>query len=186
MVAAHHAPRSLSGLAREEDEHGDEREFTECIAAWQETGGRTFPDFGRIVSRSPGHSHRSQDVEVRGELNVGGSLFRTGDTLRKARSKIRARRPVIDLMRPEEDGRISSPRSEGFGATLDTEGHYFVDPSGFLLRYALEYLRAGFWLLGEKACDLEFVDAVRSEANFYGLEGEQQLPVPRITEYVLV
>lgn len=24
---------------REEDEHGDEREFTECIAAWQETGG---------------------------------------------------------------------------------------------------------------------------------------------------
>ncbi|CAK9118774.1 unnamed protein product [Durusdinium trenchii] len=70
MVAAHHAPRSLSGLAREEDEHGDEREFTECIAAWQETGGRTFPDFGRIVSRSPGHSHRSQDVEVRGELNA--------------------------------------------------------------------------------------------------------------------
>lgn len=61
-----------------------------------------------------------------------------------------------------------------------------MDPSGFLLRYALEYLRAGFWLLGEKACDLEFVDAVRSEANFYGLEGEQQLPVPRITEYVLV
>lgn len=46
---AHHAPRSLSGLAREEDEHGDEREFTECIAAWQETGGRTFPDFGRIA-----------------------------------------------------------------------------------------------------------------------------------------
>ncbi|CAK9062973.1 unnamed protein product [Durusdinium trenchii] len=87
---AHHAPRSLSGLAREEDEHGDEREFTECIAAWQETGGRTFPDFGRIVSRSPGHSHRSQDVEVRGELNVGGSLFRTTpSTLRKARSKIR-------------------------------------------------------------------------------------------------
>ncbi|CAE7517804.1 kctd6 [Symbiodinium sp. CCMP2592] len=183
-VALRHSPglgRSLSSVQAlwpaSYDEHKD---LTECIAAWQETGGRTFPDFGRIVSRSPGSTQRLQENEAgRSELfgpalvlNVGGTLFRTTpSTLRKA--------PFFDsMLRHTVEG--------GFGATVDSEGHYFVDRSGFLFRYVLEYLRTGFWLLGEKACDLEFIDAIRAEASFYGLEGNQQLPVPRITEYVSV
>lgn len=35
--------------------------------------------------------------------------------------------------------------------------------------------------MAPKTCGPRFVDALRSEANFYGLE--QQLPVPRIKEY---
>ncbi|CAE7586003.1 cya1 [Symbiodinium natans] len=184
QVALSHSPRigrshsSVQGLwPVSYDEHKD---LTECIAAWQETGGRTFPDFGRIVSRSPGSTQRLQENEAgRSELfgpalvlNVGGTLFRTTpSTLRKA--------PFFDsMLRHTVEG--------GFGATVDSEGHYFVDRSGFLFRYVLEYLRTGFWLLGEKACDLEFIDAIRAEASFYGLEGDQQLPVPRITEYVSV
>ncbi|OLQ05982.1 Adenylate cyclase 1 [Symbiodinium microadriaticum] len=183
-VALSHSPRlgrSLSSVQAlwpaSYDEHKD---LTECIAAWQETGGRTFPDFGRIVSRSPGSTQRLQEngagrSELFGPalvLNVGGTLFRTTpSTLRKA--------PFFDsMLRHTVEG--------GFGATVDSEGHYFVDRSGFLFRYVLEYLRTGFWLLGEKACDLEFIDAIRAEASFYGLEGNQQLPVPRITEYVSV
>ncbi|CAE7555208.1 cya1 [Symbiodinium sp. KB8] len=184
LVALSHSPRlgrSLSSVQAlwpaSYDEHKD---LTECIAAWQETGGRTFPDFGRIVSRSPGSTQRLQEngagrSELFGPalvLNVGGTLFRTTpSTLRKA--------PFFDsMLRHTVEG--------GFGATVDSEGHYFVDRSGFLFRYVLEYLRTGFWLLGEKACDLEFIDAIRAEASFYGLEGNQQLPVPRITEYVSV
>eukprot|EP00434_Breviolum_minutum_P004187 symbB.v1.2.003690.t1/scaffold193.1/size400748/9 len=185
-LEVHRPPRITTpspGVAWQDDIMEEPRDFTECIAAWQERGGRTFPDYARIVSRSPGHSQRSLtgEFEAGSELfgpalvlNVGGSLFRTTpSTLRKA--------PFFDSMfRHTVEG-------GGLGATLDSEGHYFVDRSGFLFRYVLEYLRTGFWLLGAQACDLEFVDAIRSEANFYGLEGETgQLPVPRITEYVSV
>lgn len=184
QLEVHRPPRlgsSSPGVAWD-DITEDPKDFTECIAAWQETGGRTFPDFGRIASRSPGHQRYQSDSEVGSDLfgpalvlNVGGSLFRTTpSTLRKA--------PFFDSM-----FRHTGREGGGLGATLDSEGHYFVDRSGFLFRYVLEYLRTGFWLLGEKACDLEFVDAIRSEANFYGLEGDiGQLPVPRIMEYVCV
>jgi hypothetical protein len=48
----------------------------------------------------------------------------------------------------------------------------------------LEYLRTGFWLLGDRGRNRTFLDALRAEALFYGLEG----PVPEIftaevTEY---
>ncbi|CAE7637414.1 cya1 [Symbiodinium pilosum] len=133
--------------------------------------GRTFPDFGRIVSRSPGSTARLQENEAgRSELfgpalvlNVGGTLFRTTpSTLRKA--------PFFDsMLRHTVEG--------GFGATVDSEGHW-------LFAWSSSY---GHRLLGHYFVDRSgFIDAIRAEASFYGLEGDQQLPVPRITEYVSV
>ena len=40
----------------------------------------------------------------------------------------------------------------------------------------LEYLRTGFWLLGDRGKNRTFLDALKAEALYYGLDG----PVPEI------
>ncbi|CAK9054974.1 unnamed protein product [Durusdinium trenchii] len=63
-----------------------------------------------------------------------------------------------------------------FGRSVDQNGRLFVDRSGFLFEYVLEYLRTGYWLLGDRGRNRTFLDALRAEALFYGLDG----PVPEI------
>jgi hypothetical protein len=83
------------------------------------------------------------------------------------------------MMRYSEEGAM--------GTTTDDDGNIFVDRSSELFSYVLEYLRSGNWVLRDKASDPEFVDALREEAGFYGLEAcGDNLPVPRIAEYVTV
>merc|ERR1719433_1419345 len=68
---------------------------------------------------------------------------------------------------------------------FDAGGQLFIDRSGELFSYILEFLRTGHWLLRDRASDLEFIDALREEATFYGLGGTESI-LPRITEYVTV
>lgn len=162
-----------------------EEDLAECIAAWQEKG---HSQDGRPVNwqSSPlgrGRSVQSQDpflgsgeVDQHGPevaINVGGSVFRTTSrTLKKA--------PFFDLMlRHAEEGAL--------GTTFDDCGQLFVDRSGDLFVFILEYLRSGHWILRDRAADLEFVDALREEAAFYGLNTvRDRLPLPRISEYATV
>eukprot|EP00971_Amphidinium_carterae_P180723 3584503-Amphidinium_carterae.1 len=69
---------------------------------------------------------------------------------------------------------------------MDSNGRFFVDRSGDLFAYILEYLRCGHWLLGPRASDHDFVIALREEAGFYGLDLVAGLPLLRISEYVTV
>jgi len=107
-------------------------------------------------------------------INVGGRIFRTtASTLRKA--------PFFDSLLRHSEGVL--------GAAVDNAGHHFVDRSGDLFAHVLDYLRSGYWLLGEKAGDLEFVEVLRQESEFYGLDAhgrEARLPWPRISEYATV
>mmetsp|Transcript_5110 Transcript_5110/g.14579 ORF Transcript_5110/g.14579 Transcript_5110/m.14579 type:complete len:277 (+) Transcript_5110:160-990(+) len=105
-------------------------------------------------------------------VNIGGRLFRTtSKTLRAA--------PFFDsMLRHIEGGHL--------GMTMDEDGNLFVDRSGELFVHVLEYLRMGRWLLGDRGTDFEFVEALCREAEFYGLDGESQLPLPRLSEYVTV
>jgi len=135
-----------------------------------------------------GMEHSEPSTIVHGSplvLNVGGVLFTTTpSTLEKA--------PFFEAMlrhhRLSEaaDHRSPSHRSPSgsLGRSVDHHGHLFVDRSGFLFEYVLEYLRTGFWLLGDRGRNRTFLEALRAEALFYGLEG----PVPEIftaevTEY---
>eukprot|EP00930_Biecheleria_cincta_P069770 TRINITY_DN57475_c0_g1_i1.p1 TRINITY_DN57475_c0_g1~~TRINITY_DN57475_c0_g1_i1.p1 ORF type:complete len:348 (-),score=49.98 TRINITY_DN57475_c0_g1_i1:51-1094(-) len=158
----------------------DEEDLAECISVWQERqdGQRaTAADFPRSlfgVARARPGTGDSSSADALGPclvLNVGGCLFRTtATTLRNA--------PFFDaLLRNTAEG--------GLGATLDGNGHYFVDRSGNLFHYILEYLRTGHWLTGSKAADINFMEALRDESLFYGLEFHQ-LPAPRISEYVAI
>ncbi|CAE8586684.1 unnamed protein product, partial [Polarella glacialis] len=211
----HEMPSLLSGSSEEprRGSHSDvnpvqgppphaydfDEDLAECIAAWQasqgEGGLRTSFDFplsrqGPSPLRCPSAHRPATSIEEDNfttnagpelfgpalTLNVGGVLFRTTpSTLRKA--------PFFEsLLRHSGSG-----GEGGLGATTDAEGHFFVDRSGFLFTHILEYLRTGHWLLGDKACDLEFIEAIREEASFYGLEAHRhRLPVPRISEYVAI
>lgn len=163
-----------------------EEDLAECIAAWQEssTRDRDFPrvpaprsasasnyGIGQDYPAEPSYSHEIFGPAL--SINVGGIVFRTtGSTLRKA--------PFFDsLLRHAEDGDL--------GTTIDDGGRFFIDRSGELFAYVLEYLRSGHWLLRERGADLEFVEALREESGFYGLDSvRDRLPLPRISEYVTV
>mmetsp|Transcript_154833 Transcript_154833/g.288671 ORF Transcript_154833/g.288671 Transcript_154833/m.288671 type:complete len:396 (-) Transcript_154833:85-1272(-) len=162
-----------------------EEDLAECIAAWQESGHSQPLDFARlnVPPRSPQRS-RSQLARESSRkaqepfgpvlsVNVGGVVYRTtASTLRKARF-------FDSMLRYAEEGAM--------GTTVDDGGRFFVDRSGELFGYILEYMRSGNWLLREKASDPEFVDVLREEAGFYGLDAlTDRLPVPRISEYVTV
>jgi len=106
-------------------------------------------------------------------VNAGGSTYRTtASTLRKA--------PFFDsMLRYTEEGTLTT--------TLDDNGSIFIDRSGDLFGYILEYLRSGHWVLRDRAGDHQFVSALRDEANFYGLDPDRDCtPLPRIAEYVTV
>jgi len=174
-LAEHHSEHSWQDI---------EEDLAECIAAWQQSGHANHAlDFPRVPApRTPvrppqGSLPSAQQPCSFGPvltLNVGGQIFKTtASTVRKA--------PFFDsLVRHAEEGSL--------GTTVDAEGHLFVDRSGELFGYVLEYLRSGHWLLRDKGSDLEFVEVLREEAEFYGLEGsgEVRLPLPRISEYVTV
>jgi len=183
-----------------------DEDLAECIAAWQEStgsrGGHAWDrgdavpgrpsnqpgfagaplDFGRLqaTQKSPkyysgGQAQYNQDpFSPITQVNVGGAVFRTtAATLRKARF-------FDSMMKYAEEGAM--------GTTVDDGGRLFVDRSSELFGYILEYLRSGNWVLRDKAGDHEFVDALREEAGFYGIDDmmEDTLPVPRIAEYVTV
>lgn len=98
-------------------------------------------------------------------LNVGGVEFKTtASTLRKA--------PFFEAM---------------LGSGEHTTNPIFIDRSGDIFRFVLEYLRSGHWLLGDRADDVDFLSALREEANFYGLNDRPECrPWPRISEYMTV
>ncbi|CAK0843553.1 unnamed protein product [Prorocentrum cordatum] len=136
------------------------RDLAECIAAWQEKGWQDNQPRQVVCSplgRPRPHGRREEctaDQEHHGpvlSVNIGGAIFRTtANTLRKA--------PFFDLMlRHMEEGAL--------GTTTDDSGQLFVDRSGDLFVYILEYLRSGHWILRDRAGDLEFVDALREEAR---------------------
>lgn len=169
------------GYANQEDLDLEE-DLAECIAAWQEKGWQENQPRQVVCSplgRPRPHGRREEytaDQEHHGpalSVNIGGAIFRTtANTLRKA--------PFFDLMlRHMEEGAL--------GTTTDDNGQLFVDRSGDLFVYILEYLRSGHWILRDRAGDLEFVDALREEAGFYGLNTvRDRPPLPRISEYVTV
>jgi len=169
-----------------------EEDLEECIAAWQDSN-RQQPADGTTqcgqgpyyspllygASRSRGSSALAPElpsgtVEQMGpviSVNIGGTVFNTtATTLRKA--------PFFDaVLRHAEEGSL--------GATVDDDGRLFVDRTGELFGYVLGYLRSGHWLLRDRANDLDFVDALREEARFYGIDAvKDRLPMPRISEYV--
>lgn len=157
-----------------------EEDLAECIAVWQESASKDGDSHRAAV----GINHASPVASIPSlagldglgplvSVNVGGNVYRTtAGTLRKV--------PFFDsLLRHAGDGAI--------GTTLDEQGHYFVDRSGEFFGYVLEYIRCGHWLLHDRADDPVFVNALRAEAEFYGLDPvRDRLPVATITEYVTV
>jgi len=80
-------------------------------------------------------------------------------------------------------------RAPFFAAVLDRDegSAMFVDRSGDLFGYILEYLRCGHWLLKDRDKDQDFVNALRDEATFYGLDTmTDYAPVSKISEFVTV
>jgi hypothetical protein len=157
-----------------------EEDLAECIAAWQVSKPRSEGPPSRPKSlHSTFNSSREAAARLIQEpgpivvVNVGGKIFRTtSSTLRKARF-------FDSLMKYAEDGKM--------GTTVDDDGHFFVDRSSELFSYILEYLRSGLWVLRDKASDPAFVEALREEAGFYGLDpNSDRFPIPRISEYVTV
>lgn len=166
-----------------------EEDLAECIAAWQESGHphnftrgpqapRSVPSSRGSPCKREGQSFTWDAAQQQAagpvlSVSIGGRLFRTTfSTLRRA--------PFFDsMLRHASDGDI--------GMTFDDGGRYFVDRSGELFGYILEYLRSGHWVLREQANDGEFMEALREEACFYGLDHEHdRLPTPHISEYVTV
>jgi len=177
--------RADRGLAAERSSIDDE-DLSECVRTWEalprgpEAGSPRAAALVHLqlsrVSRSGSASDKAFASGDAGPvlcLNVGGSVFRaTEATLRKA--------PFFEsLLRHAQGGAL--------GTTMDSSGRFFVDRSGDLFAYILEYLRCGHWLLGPRASDPDFVVALREEAGFYGLDlVAGVLPLPRISEYVTV
>lgn len=181
-----------------------DEDLAECIAVWQDSSRQsaqaTNLHFPVIPRRRPGsvtgsgqpecssqasRSNVGASVDFRNchgpvfAVNVGGVIFRTtSSTLQKA--------PFFDawLQRAPRDRNGTSCAN----GALDVSGtDIFVDRSGELFGYILEYLRSGNWLLKDKATDHDFVNALRDEACFYGLDGWRECaPLPRISEYVTV
>jgi len=176
--------------------HDLEEDLAECIAVWQESGHRSTPEFPRMQpprspmargsrsrAQSDHYDHIEQHTDITAafpidslgpviNLNVGGVGFTaTGSTLRRA--------PFFDTMlRQVEEGKLAG--------AVDDDGKFFIDRSGELFGYVVEFLRSGHWLLRERASDAEFVEALRDEAVFYGLHSRGRMPLPRISEYVTV
>jgi len=158
-----------------------DEDLDECIAVWQQSlQAQSEKDPARASKPQPPlYSHFTVRAEAQQHgttfgpvllINVGDEIFKTtAGTLRRA--------PFFDsMLRHAEGGHI--------GSTVDAEGRLFVDRSGELFAYVLVYLQSGHWLLQDKAGDARFVDALRDEAGFYGLDaGKDRLPVPRISEY---
>jgi len=162
-----------------------EEDLAECIAVFQEHGAHAHPlEFPLWVQGARSAAPKGTSGGASEEtakffgspvltINVGGKAFRTtASTLRKA--------PFFDsMLRLAEEGQL--------GMTVDDGGRFFVDRSGELFSFILDYLRSGHWLLRERAADMEFVDALREEACFYGLEQvKDRLPMPRISEFVTI
>lgn len=160
-----------------------EEDLAECIAVFQESGHAHPLEFPWVQGprsssgKVPSSGTPEEPLKFFGSpvltINVGGKVFRTtASTLRKA--------PFFDsMLRLAEDGQL--------GMTVDDAGRFFVDRSGELFSYILEYLRSGHWLLRERAADFEFVDALQEEAAFYGLQQvKDRLPMPRISEFVTI
>lgn len=158
-----------------------EEDLAECIAAWQAGARRDSQGPPRSAQRArtlPGRDEASRHMHLQEAspvltVNVGGAVFQTtASTLRKSRF-------FESMLHYAEQGAM--------GTTVDAGGNFFVDRSGELFGYILEYLRSGNWFLRDRANDPEFVDALREEAGFYGLDSVMdRLPVPRIAEYVTV
>lgn len=163
-----------------------DEDLAECIAAWQESGHAGQPsDFVRLQVQQKREKISSREAAAQYArapafdhifpVNVGGTVFRTtANTLRKARF-------FESMMKYAEEGVI--------GTTTDEGGRLFVDRPSELFSYILEYLRTGTWVLRDKAGNPEFVEALREEAGFYGIdsfEGTAFLPAHRIAEYVMV
>lgn len=163
-----------------------DEDLEECIAAWQlSCTANQFSDNSRVhLSHAQLGAGRSvvaveaavPPYAISGPVllvNVGGEVFRTtASTLRRA--------PFFDsMLRHAEEGII--------GTTVDSEGRLFVDRSGELFSYILGYLQSGHWLLRDRSSDAEFVNALRDEAGFFGLDDSKgRLPNPRIPEYATV
>lgn len=152
-----------------------EEDLAECIAVFQESGTASkAPSWapGEVLSpREEEHQHVFGSPSL--AINVGGQAFHsTASTLRKA--------PFFNsMLRLAEEGQL--------GMTLDDNGRFFVDRSAELFSFVLEYLRSGHWLLRDRAADREFVEALREEASFYGLEQvKDNLPMPRISEVATI
>jgi len=160
-----------------------DEDLAECIAAWQESGhsGQQF-DCGRLQTPQKGLKILPISRHVLEHsfgpvfsVNVGGEVFQTtASTLRKAKF-------FNAMMKHAEEGLM--------GMTVDDGGRLFVDRPSELFAYILEYLRSGIWVLRDKAGHPEFVEALREEAGFYGIDecaGLGHLPAHRTTEYVTV
>eukprot|EP00928_Gymnodinium_smaydae_P073149 TRINITY_DN56391_c0_g1_i1.p1 TRINITY_DN56391_c0_g1~~TRINITY_DN56391_c0_g1_i1.p1 ORF type:complete len:356 (+),score=59.18 TRINITY_DN56391_c0_g1_i1:98-1165(+) len=186
-LGARHASQAVQPSPRSDED------LEECIAAWQRSSTHLhqcseqfslYPLPRMPAARSPVNNDSkltaSQHARVRAPagpvllVNVGGELFRsTASTLRRA--------PFFDSLwrHASEDG--------GFGTTLDSDGNIFVDRNAELFSLVLAYLQSGHWLLRDRVNDIQFVDALRDEANFYGLDAtKDRLPIPKISEYATV
>eukprot|EP00927_Polykrikos_kofoidii_P039564 TRINITY_DN33926_c0_g1_i2.p1 TRINITY_DN33926_c0_g1~~TRINITY_DN33926_c0_g1_i2.p1 ORF type:complete len:333 (-),score=43.86 TRINITY_DN33926_c0_g1_i2:100-960(-) len=170
-----------SRQATRPESHGDggrsDEDLEECIAVWQ-SGFH-----GLITTETPRMLGSSASVHILGisdvpnatngpllKINVGGEIFRaTTSTLRRA--------PFFDSM-------LRHAEAGGIGTTVDEDGHFFVDRSGELFSYILAYLQSGHWLLRDRSSDMQFVNALRDETGFYGLDpAKGGYPNPRIPEY---
>jgi len=130
-------------------------------------------------------------------VNVGGEIYRsTASTLRKApffEEMLRGYSGTSDTLTVNPASSTlpntlqGSVQGNPSGAVRSEDDRFFVDRSGEFFGYILDFLRSGHWLLGDHASDPEFIDALREEAAFYGLDTVQnRLPMPRIVEYVTV
>jgi len=105
-------------------------------------------------------------------INVGGEVFSTTrSTLQRA--------PFFESM-------FRQASQGDMGTTVDERGRFFVDRSCELFRYILDYLKTSHWILKERASDYDFIEALREEACFFGLDVAAQLPIPPICEYVTI
>eukprot|EP00929_Paragymnodinium_shiwhaense_P008265 TRINITY_DN112211_c0_g1_i1.p1 TRINITY_DN112211_c0_g1~~TRINITY_DN112211_c0_g1_i1.p1 ORF type:complete len:374 (+),score=41.11 TRINITY_DN112211_c0_g1_i1:127-1248(+) len=164
-----------------------EEDLEECIAAWalscqanQATGDQRF--FPQRLSSTLGLPAASGSSTARLSSSPGGPVLRVnigGEVFRTTASTLR-RAPFFDsMLRHAEEGIL--------GTTTDSEGRLFVDRSGELFHYILAYLQTGHWLLRERSTDSQFVDALRDEAVFFGLDPQQdRLPYSRTMEYATV
>lgn len=183
---------------------GSDEDLDECVAAWHELGGsRRMPQLGysRPDSRSrsaasgrfSGHFNAAPSYQLSAQagplicIYVGDSLYRaTASTLRRA--------PFLEhLLERASELQASAPLSADGAASpsgvAGTDSNpLFVDRSGESFAYILDFLRSGHWLLGDRANDPEFTNALRDEAAFYGLDplNHFMMPMPRLAEYVTI
>lgn len=160
--------------------------FTQLNAHRRLSGSRTDASGGRFVipvnfGRQDG-SQSSYNIAAQAGpvlyINVGDKGYHaTASTLRKS--------PLLNHML---DCANATTAAVAAASDIPADGSagtapLFLDRSGEFFQYILDFLRSGHWLLGERGNDAEFVDALRDEAAFYGLESG---PMPRVAEYVTV